>query len=277
MEKIEFDKIGIVAGRGIYPLLSAAAAKRHGVNHLTIAAVRGDADPSLINLADQLEWIYPGQLEKAIKFFKKQNVQNVIFAGQIKPSRLFRGLRPDFRAFKLLVKLKVRNAESIFSAVAEEFLRDNITVLPAITFLDDSLVESGIIGKVKPNKRQLEDIEFGKAIASEVSRLNIGQTLVVKKGTVLAVEAFEGTDKAIRRGGELGQNGVTVIKVAKHNQDMRFDVPCIGLRTVKSLVAAKAGVIALQAKKTLFLERDMFIDAANQAKIAVVGISLNYA
>ena len=272
MQDNGFSKIGIVAGRGIYPILSAEAAKRNGVTQLIIAAVRGDADPSLATLADQLVWIYAGQLDKTIRLFKSHGIKNVIFAGQIKPSRLFRGLRPDFRAFKLLAKLKLRNADSIFSAVATEFLKDNITVLPATTFLDDHLVTAGRIGKIKPNKRQLADIEIGKAIAQEISRLNIGQTIVVKNGTVLAVEAFEGTDKAILRGGELGKNGVTVIKVAKQNQDMRFDVPCVGLRTVKSLIAAKVGVLALQAGKTLLLDKETFIHALDKAKIAALGI-----
>ena len=276
MQGAKVDSIGIVAGRGIYPFLLAEAAKRHGINRLTIAAVRGDADPSLVNLASHLEWIYAGQLDKAIKLFKSHNVKDVIFAGQIKPSRLFRGLRPDFRAFKLLARLKERNADSIFSAVAEEFLKDKITVLPATTFLNDYLVTQGTIGKVKPNKRQMADIKFGTAVAREISRLNIGQTVIVRKGTVLAVEAFEGTDKAILRGGELGQAGTVVVKVAKQNQDMRFDVPCVGSRTVKSLVTARAGVLALHAEKTLLLEKETFIDAVNKAKIAVVGIHVDY-
>ena len=274
MFKIDVDNIGIVAGRGIYPFLLADAAKKHGINNLTIAAVQGDADPSLANLANRLEWVYAGQLDKTIKLFKSENVEKVLFAGQIKPSRLFRGLRPDFRALKLLAKLKIRNADSIFSAVANEFVKEKITVLPATTFLDDYLVTEGVIGKVKPNKRQLEDINFGKNIAQEISRLNIGQTVIVKKGTILAVEGFEGTDKAILRGGGFGQTGIVVTKVAKQNQDMRFDVPCVGLRTVKALITARAGVLALHAHKTLLLEKESFIDAMNKARIAVVGIQV---
>ena len=273
MQNISADSIGIVAGRGIYPLLSAEEAKRHGVSQLTVAAVKGDADPSLANLADRIEWIYAGQLSKVIRLFKKNGVKDIIFAGQIKPSKLFKGLRPDFRAFKLLARLKVRNAESIFSAIADEFVKNDLNVLPATTFLDNYLVPDGQIGKTKPNKRQLADVEFGKTIAWEVSRLNIGQTIVVKKGTVLAVEAFEGTDKAILRGANLGHGGVTVLKVAKRNQDMRFDVPCVGLNTVRSLVTAKAAALALEARKTLLLEKNSVIDALNSAKIPLIGIS----
>ena len=268
------EKIGIIAGRGLYPLLTARAAKRNGIKHLTIAAIRGDADPALSQVANNLEWLYPGQIEKAIRLFKRDNVENIIFAGQIKPTRLFTGLRPDFRALKLLAKLRFKNAESIFSAVASEFLKEDITVLPATKFLENSLTADGVIGKIKPTKRQLLDIEFGKRIATEVCKLDIGQTVVVKNGVILAVEAFEGTDEAIQRGGRLGKNGVIVVKISKPNQDMRFDVPCIGMRTVETLVAAKAKVIALEAGRTLLFEKETVISELNKAKIAVLGIRL---
>jgi DUF1009 family protein len=213
-------------------------------------------------------------LNRAIKFFRSVDVHHVIFAGQIKPTRLFNDLRPDWRALKLLVKLRRKNAESIFTAVAAEFQKDNITILPATMFLEDHLAPSGIIGKIKPAKNQISDLELGKEIAREISRLNIGQTVVIKNGTVVAVEAFEGTDKAIIRGGEIGNGGVTVVKVAKPNQDVRFDLPCIGLRTVESLKQAQAKILAVQAGKTLLLDKPAVIAAMDAAKIALVGIEI---
>ena len=272
---MKFEKIGIVAGAGVYPVLLAQAAKVQQMKTVSIAAIKGDAIPSLVNFADTFDWFYAGQIHKTIKFFQNNSIENVIFAGQIKPTKLFRGLRPDFRAIKLLAKLKARNAESIFSAVAQEFLKDGITVLPATTFLEDALAGTGVMGKIKPNKKQLADIKYGVDIARETSRLDIGQTVVVKKGTVLAVEAFEGTDQAIERGGELGRGSVTVVKIAKPNQDMRFDVPCMGLKTVETLIRANVGVVAIQTGKTLILEKEATIAALNKAKISIFGVPLD--
>ncbi len=271
MNEPDIDSVAIVAGRGSYPLIVARAARRH-VSRLSVVAIRGDTDTPIDEVADRTDWIYAGQLNKAITLIRKQGIHHVIFAGQIRPSRLFTDLRPDFRLFRLLMKLKVRNAESMFSAVAKEFLDDGIEVLPATTFIEDLLAKSGTLGRVKPKTGHLADIAFGTKIAAEMTRLNIGQTVVVKKGTVLAVEAFEGTDKAILRGGAMGKGSV-VVKMARHNKDMRFDVPCVGTRTVESLTTARAGAIAVQADKTLILEPETVVTALNKAGIAIVGFS----
>ncbi len=271
------QKIGVLAGRGIYPFLTVKSAKKHDVGQVAVVGVKGDADSELSTIADSFDWVYAGQLDKAIKIFKKRDIEHVIFAGQVKPGRLFKDLRPDFRTVKLLAKLKLKNADSIFTAIADEFLNDNITILPATLFLDDYLAQSGKIGKIKPSKKQRDDIAFGTRIATEISRLDIGQTVVVKNGTVLAVEGFEGTNKAIIRGGQLGQGDAVVVKLAKPGQDMRFDVPCIGMETIQALIDGNVSVVAVQAEKTLILEKNEVIETLNKNKIAIFGISLGNA
>jgi DUF1009 family protein len=268
-------RIGLIAGRGRYPMMFCEAARRQGVEHLAVVGMHEETDPAIEALCDSLDWVYVGQLNKAIKALKRHNVAHVVFAGQIKPGRLFKGLRPDLRAVKLLGKLREKNADSIFSGMAAEFEKDGITVLPATTFLEDQLASVGPMGRHKPNKEQLADIELGWRTAREVSRLDIGQTVVVRTGTIVAVEAFEGTDRAIRRGGEVANGSVRVIKVAKPHHDMRFDVPCIGLRTVESLRQAGADVLALQARMALFLDRDETIAELDKLGIVVYGIDEN--
>jgi DUF1009 family protein len=263
--------LGIVAGRGLYPVELCRAAKQAGVPRVAVCALVDEADSALATLADHAEWIHVGQLRRTMDYFHKQGVKEVMFAGQVRPGRLFGGIRPDFAALRILWRLKERNAHSIFGAIADLFEKDGLRVLPAVTYLDNWLAGEGTLGRRKPGRCQTRDLEFGIRIATESSRLDIGQTVVVKNGTVLAVEAFEGTDKAIRRGGELGRGGVTVVKLAKPGHDMRFDVPCIGMNTVESLKAAKAKTLAVQAGMTLFLDRTAVLDALDAAGIAVIG------
>jgi DUF1009 family protein len=269
--------VGLMAGRGRYPLLFCEAAKAHGVARLVVVAMHGETDPAIASLADEVVWVHVGQLNKAIQSFVQREVRHVVFAGQVKPARLFGDLRPDFRALKLLATLRLRHAESIFGAIADEFERDGVHVLPATTFLEESLATLGQLGKVKPKRRVQEDIDLGWRVAREVSRLDVGQTVVVKDGTVLAVEGFEGTDQAILRGGELGHGGVVVVKVAKPRHDMRFDVPCIGTRSAESLQRAGAVALAVQAGKTLLIDRAETLAALDRAKIAVVGVGADEA
>jgi len=190
-------------------------------------------------------------------------------AGQIAPKNLF-DLRPDLRALLLLGKLKERNAESIFAAVAGELAKIDVDLLPATTFLEDSIAKLGLIAGPKLSPRQDHDVELGWNAAKEIARLDIGQTIVIKNGTIVAVEALEGTNEAITRGGTLARDGAVVIKVSKPNQDMRFDVPVIGVETVR--IAAQSGVrvVAVEAGKTLLLERDAVIALANGSNVSVV-------
>lgn len=264
--------VGLVAGRGEFPFLVAQAVRQHNNCNLAAIAMNGETSPELSNYVDHIDWVYVGQIKKSIRALQRQHAKNVIFAGQIKPSRLFKGLHPDMKALKLLWSLKERNAETLFAAVAGEFEKAGLHVLPSTTYMETALAAAGVMAGKNPNGRIQRDIDLGWRIAREISRLDTGQTVVVKKGTILAIEGFEGTDKAIRRGGELGHGDVVVVKVTKPNHDMRFDVPCIGMRTVESLIAANARALAVQAQKTLFLHKDEVLAACRQHGITVVGM-----
>ena len=211
-----------------------------------------------------------GQLSRLLKFFRTQNTHHAIMAGQIAPKNLF-DLRPDWKALMLLGKLKQRNAESIFAAIADELTNIDVALLPATTFLKDSLAPPGLIAGPKLSRSEEEDAELGWKIAKEIARLDIGQTVIVKNGTIVAVEALEGTKDAIKRGGALAREGAVMIKVAKPNQDMRFDVPVIGIETIGIATEARLRVIAVESGKTLLLERDLMIDLANRAEISIFG------
>ena len=190
-------------------------------------------------------------------------------AGQIAPGNLF-DLRPDWKALLVLAKLKQRNAESIFAAIADELAKVDVDLLPATTFLEGSLAPTGLIAGSKLSRREREDVDLGWNTAKEIARLNTGQTVIVKNGTVVAVEALEGTNEAIRRGGALARKGAVMVKVAKPNQDMRFDVPVVGVETIRIAATSKLRVIAIESGKTLLLERDAIIDLAGRAKISIV-------
>jgi UDP-2,3-diacylglucosamine hydrolase len=262
--------LGIIAGNGVYPRLLADAARKAGVKKIIAAAFTDETDPVLVQHVDLIEWMRVGQLNRLLKFFNEHKVHHAIMAGQIAPKNLF-DLRPDWKALLLLGKLKERNAESIFAAIANELTRIDVELLPATTFLEDYLVPAGLIAGAKLSRREEEDVDLGWKIAKEIARLDIGQTVMVKNGTVVVVEAFEGTNEAIRRGGALAREGAVIVKVAKPNQDMRFDVPVIGRETISVAAEAKIRVIALEAGRTLLLEKDEVILAAQRAKITVLG------
>jgi DUF1009 family protein len=262
--------LGIIAGNGVYPRLIADAARKAGVEKIVAAAFTDETHPILEQHVDALEWMRVGQLGRFLKFFRGQNIHHAIMAGQIEPKNLF-DLRPDLKALMLLGRLKERNAESIFAAIADELAKVDIDLLPATTFLEDSLAAAGVIAGPKLSARQEHDVELGWKVAKEIAKLDIGQTIIVKNGTIVAVEALEGTNEAIKRGGTLAREGAVMIKVSKPNQDMRFDVPVIGVETVR--IAAESGVrvIAVEAGKTLLLERQAVADLAEASSISIIG------
>jgi UDP-2,3-diacylglucosamine hydrolase len=268
----EIASLGLIAGNGIYPLLVARAARQHGVREIHVAAFENETRPDLADAADTIEWLRVGQLTRLLKYLTRAGTHHAIMAGQIAPKNLF-DLRPDIKALMLLSKLKQRNAETLFGGVATELANVGVTLLPAITFLEESLAGSGWLAGPKAKRRLLEDAEYGFAVAKEVSRLDIGQTVVIRHGTILAVEAFEGTNEAIRRGAALGKGLSVAVKVSKPNQDFRFDVPVIGCQTIE--VAAEAGVklIAVEAAKTLLLDRPAVEAAANQHQVSIYGVT----
>ena len=262
------DALGIIAGNGVYPRLLADSGRKAGVKKIVAAAFTGETDPALAQHVDLLEWMRVGQLNRLLKFFRAHDVHHAIMAGQIAPKNLF-DLQPDWKALLLLGKLKERNAESIFAAIADELAKIDVELLPATTFLEDSLAPSGLVAGAKLSRQEEEDVELGWKIAKEIARLDIGQTVIVKNGTIVAVEAFEGTNETIKRGGALARDGAVMVKVAKPNQDMRFDVPVIGVETIRIAAEGKLRVIAVEAGKTLLLDHDAIIAVANRSKISI--------
>jgi DUF1009 family protein len=263
--------LGLIAGNGIYPLLVAKAARRHGVPAIHVAAFENETDPEIGSLVDSVQWLKVGQLTKLLGYLGSTGVKRAIMAGQLAPKNLF-DLRPDLKTLMLLSRLRERNAESLFGAVAAELANAGVQLLPAYTFLEDSLASDGLIAGPKPKRRRLEDARFGFDVAKEVSRLDIGQTVVVRNGTILAVEAFEGTNEAIRRGGALGRGQAVVVKVSKPNQDLRFDVPVVGVKTFEVAVQAGVRLIAVESGLTLLLDRPAVQAVANRTSITLYGL-----
>src|SRR6476646_10541743 len=263
------EKLGIIAGNGVYPRLLADGARRAGVEKIVAAAFTDETDPALEQHVELVEWMRVGQLGRLLKFFRSQGIHHAIMAGQIAPKNRF-DLRPELKALMVLGKLKERNAESIFAAIADELAKVDVDLLPATTFLEDSLAQSGLIVGPKLSPRQEHDVELGWNAAKEIARLDIGQTIIIKNGTIVAVEALEGTNEAVKRGGTLAREGAAMVKVSKPNQDMRFDVPVIGVETVR--VASESGVrvIAVEAGKTLLLERGAVAQSAERSKMSLV-------
>src|SRR5437762_11687199 len=263
------DTLGIIAGNGVYPRLLANSARKAGVRKIIAAAFTDETDPALAQQVDVIEWMRVGQLNRLLKFFNEHKVHHGIMAGQIAPKNLF-DLHPDWKALLVLAKLKQRNAESIFAAIGDELAKVGVDLLPATTFLEEFLAPPGLIAGPKLTRREEEDVDLGWKIAKEIARLDVGQTVIVKNGTIVAVEALEGTNETIKRGGNLARKGAVAIKVAKPYQDMRFDVPVIGVETIRIAADAKLRAIAIEAGKTLLLEKDTIIDLANCSKLSIV-------
>ena len=264
-------KYGLIAGNGRFPFLVLEGARAESVE-MAVAAIREEADSRIESLARTVEWISVGHLGKLIKFFKREGVTQVMMAGQVKHVQIFRlNALPDLRMARMLARLKRRNTDALIGAIADELTSEGITLIDSTTFLQPMLAREGVLTKRSPNKHELADIEYGLDVAMELARLDLGQTIVVKNQAVVALEAMEGTDATIRRASELVRGRpLTVIKVAKPNQDMRFDVPVIGLQTVETLKACKVTAMSLTPDKTLIFDREATLAAADQHKIAMI-------
>ncbi len=250
----------------------ARSARAAGVQRIAAAAFTNETDQALAALVDEIEWMRVGQLGKMLAFLKKSGARRAVMSGQIHPKNLF-DLRPDLKALMLLGKLRERNAESIFAAIGAEMSAISVELLPATTYMEDYLAPAGLFAGPKLGRREEGDVQYGFRIAKETSRLDIGQTVVVKGGTVLAVEAFEGTNAAMKRGGELGRKGAVMVKVSKPNQDLRFDVPVIGPLTVEAAHEARIRVLGVEAGCTLLLEKEKLGALAAQHGISIYGIA----
>jgi DUF1009 family protein len=265
--------LGIIAGNRSLPLVFAEQARRAGVKRLVAVAFEGETQPELASLVDEIVWLKVGQLSKMIAAFTDRGVKQCIMAGQIAPRHIY-DLRPDLRAVALLLRLKEKNAHSIFGAIADELKKDGVELVEATPWLRPMMPGPNFHLGSKLSAEQREDIEFGFRMAKAVSQLDIGQSVVVKRGTVLAVEGFEGTDKCLARGGELaGRNGGAVaIKVARENHDFRFDIPCVGPQTLEVCAAARIAVLAVETDKTLLLEQEACEELAKKNKISVTTV-----
>ena len=268
------SRIGLIAGNGRFPFLALQGARSLG-HDVTVVAVKEEAFPELEGAARDagadLHWVSLGHLGKCIKILKAAGASQALMAGQVKHARIFSGIVPDLTLLSVLTKLRARNTDALISAVADVLRGEGIELLQSTAFLEPLLARPGVLSRREPTPEERDDLEFGYRMADAVAGLDIGQTIVVKDKAVVAVEAMEGTDAVIRRAGEIAGPGTRIVKVAKPNQDMRFDVPVVGVATIEVMKAAGATAITIDAGKTLVVDGERFFDAANAAGIAVVG------
>lgn len=265
------DTLFLIAGSGRYPGLVVEEARKAGVRRICAATFDGETAQETVAAVDEVFPMRVGQLGRLLDAAKKSGATAAMMVGQIAPKNLF-DLRPDLKALVLLAKLKRRNAETLFGEVARQLDLVGVELLPATTFLENHMAPAGHIAGPTPKARTLEDIRYGFSIAKETSRLDIGQSVVVKNGTVLAVEAFEGTDACMLRGGALGRGVATLVKVTKPNQDMRFDVPVLGLRSLEAAVQAGVKTLAVEAQRTLLLDFPVVCTQAARDGLTLYGI-----
>ena len=274
------EKIGLIAGNGRFPLLVLDAARARGAE-VVVAAIKEEAFPEIESHgASAVHWMSLGELSRLIDTFKREGVQRAIMAGQVKHRQIFSSIRPDWRLAKLLLSLRTRNTDALLGAVAKVLADEGITLEDSTQFLAPLLARPGVLSRRSPTPPELQDISYGRGIARQLSQFDIGQTVVIAEAACVAVEAMEGTDATIERAGRIMStlNGsgstlrrdLTVVKVAKPNQDMRFDVPVVGIKTIETMRAAGATCLALDAGKCLLLEGDQIISAADQAGISIV-------
>jgi UDP-2,3-diacylglucosamine hydrolase len=264
-------KFGLIAGNGRFPFLVLEGARQAGAE-LAVAAIREETDPEIEGLADRLTWVGIGQLGKLIRFFKDEGVEKAIMAGQVKHVQIFSRAIPDVRMLKMLLRLPRRNTDALIGAVAGELASEGIELIDSTYFLKDHLPQPGVLTKRQPDERERGDMEYGLEIASEIARLDLGQTIVIRDRACVAIEAMEGTDAVIRRAGQLAHGRLTVVKIAKPDQDMRFDVPVVGVPTIESMSEAGATCLCLTAGKTLIFDREQLTNQANKSKIAIVAV-----
>lgn len=269
---VKSENIGIIAGGGQFPLLFIEAARKAG-RRVIVVAHKGETEEQVAQAADAVCWVKLGQLGKFISFFKKQGVGETVFLGTITKTQIFRDVLPDLKGISLWNKIDRKQDDAILRAIADALEKDGIRVLESTMYLQDLLFPSGVLTKAKPNKKQRRDIEFGWQNARAIGKLDIGQCVVVRDCTVLAVEAIEGTDAAILRGGTLAKEKAVIVKVKKPGQDFRFDLPATGLTTIRNLKSVKGAVLAVEAGQSLLFDKDQMIEEANKAGIVVVGVT----
>lgn len=266
------ERIGLIAGNGRFPIIFAENARRLGYVVSAVAHI-GETEPELAQHVESIHWIKIGQLNKLIKAFKEEGVRQAVMLGGIKKTHVFTTVRPDLRTLAIASRLRAFKDDAILREFAAELEREGIRIRESTFGLNGILVEESPLTKRRPSKKEWDDIRYGWDVAREVGRLDIGQCVVVKDRVIVAVEAVEGTDQAIRRGGELAGEGVVVVKRCKPQQDLRFDLPAVGPRTIQAMISVKATALAVEAGKSVLLDRQEMIHQAERAGIAVVGIA----
>jgi len=261
---------GMIAGNGQFPFLVAEGARKSGAS-LYVVAIKEETDPRIEEAADVVTWVGIGQLGKMLSFFKQHGVEKAIMAGQVKHVQIFSGALPDVRMVKMLWNLPRRNTDALIGGVAAELAKEGIELIDSTFFIPDQLAPEGVLTRRSPDKAETENIEYGLHVARGIAGLDLGQTIVVRSRACVAVEAMEGTDAVIRRAGELAKGKLTVVKVAKPNQDMRFDVPVVGVPTIETMIAAGATCLSVTAGKTLIFDRGSMVALADKYKISIVG------
>jgi len=268
----EGERIGLIAGNGRFPIIFADNARKLGY-HVSAVAHEGETEPELAGHVDRIHWIKIGQMNKLIKAFKEDKVHQAVMLGGIKKTHVFTTVRPDFRTLAMATRLALWKDDDILREFAKELEQEGIAICESTFGLEGILVEQGTLTTRAPSEKEWEDIRYGWDVAHDIGRLDIGQCVVIKDRVVVAVEAVEGTDGAIKRGGDLAKEGAVVVKRSKPQQDLRFDLPAVGPRTIEVMVSVKASVLAVEAGRTVLLDREIMLEKARSARIAIVGIT----
>ena len=266
------ERIGLIAGNGRFPIIFADNAKKLGY-HVSAVAHEGETEPELAGHVDRIHWIKIGQLSKLIKAFKEDKVRQAVMLGGIKKTHMFTTLRPDLRTLAMATRLALRKDDDILRELAKELEGEGIAICESTFGLEGILAEEGTLTTRAPSEKEWDDIRYGWDVAHDIGRLDIGQCVVIKDCVVVAVEAVEGTDGAIKRGGDLAKDGAVVVKRSKPQQDLRFDLPAVGPRTIEVMASVKASVLAIEAGRTVLLDREIVLAKARAARIAIVAIT----
>jgi len=266
------QKIGLIAGNRKFPLLFAASAKKKNC-YIVAIAIKGDTSLKLKKLVDKIYWLALSDFNKMFDIFKSEGIKDVVMAGQVSPRRLFsKEINKSEELKQILVSLKDKKTDTLFGAVAKRLEANGLNLLDSTTFIEEYLPKKGTLTGCAPDFATWDDVYFGLTLAKAVANLDIGQTVAVKSKAIIAVEAFEGTDNLIRRAAKFGRGNITIVKVAKPKQDMRFDIPVIGLNTIKNLIKARVSCLAFEAGKTLFIDREASIKLADKKGISIVAL-----
>ena len=265
------ERIGIIAGSGRFPILFAETARRRGVDVVAVAH-RGETAPELVHHVDAITWVQPGQLQAVIDALRQHGITRTVMVGAIAKPRMFREILPDARALAALSRIGKLRDDLLLRTIAEELEQEGITVVPSTTYLDEIVPAAGVLGRREPTPEEWADIRYGFQVVKAIGRFDIGQSVVVRGGAVMAVEGIEGTDATIRRAGQLVNGDIVVVKATKPIQDLRFDLPAIGPDTIRTIAEVRGRALGIEAGSTIILDRELTLSLADDAHIAVVAV-----